>query len=105
MSETIDAAVNALSDRLAGQSFDGSVRFVIADEGSVRIDESGVSKDESDADCTITADAETFELTPVREEHRAFVLEAVREHERRTGSDRASALLADEATANLPLAN
>ncbi|UYG16430.1 glutamate synthase large subunit [Brachybacterium huguangmaarense] len=42
------------------------------------------------------ADAETFEITPVREEHRGFVLEAIREHSRRTGSDRAAALLADE---------
>ncbi|MFC7374377.1 MULTISPECIES: glutamate synthase large subunit [unclassified Brachybacterium] len=41
-------------------------------------------------------DAATFEITPVREEHRAFVLEAVSEHARRTGSDRAAALLADE---------
>jgi glutamate synthase (NADPH/NADH) large chain len=42
------------------------------------------------------ADAATFEITPVREDHREFVLEAVREHSRRTGSDRAHALLADE---------
>ncbi|MGY5764449.1 glutamate synthase large subunit [Brachybacterium sp. DNPG3] len=42
------------------------------------------------------ADARTFEITPVREEHRGFVLEAIREHRRRTGSDRAAALLADE---------
>ena len=40
-------------------------------------------------------DAETFSITPVREEHRDFVLSAIAEHARRTGSDRATALLAD----------
>ena len=42
------------------------------------------------------ADAERFAITPVREEHREFVLEALRDHLARTGSDRAAALLADE---------
>jgi glutamate synthase (NADPH/NADH) large chain len=42
------------------------------------------------------ADAQGFAITPVREEHREFVLEAVRDHLERTGSDRAAALLADE---------
>ncbi|MFC0674841.1 glutamate synthase large subunit [Brachybacterium hainanense] len=37
-----------------------------------------------------------FEIGPVRAEHRDFVLEAVREHARRTGSDRAADLLTDE---------
>src|SRR5690606_37574427 len=41
-------------------------------------------------------DAAGFSLTPVREEHREQVLGIVREHARRTGSDRAAALLADE---------
>lgn len=61
MSDTVDAAVKALSARLEGQGVDGSVRFVIGDEGSVRIDEGGVSADDSTADCTITADADTFQ--------------------------------------------
>ncbi|WP_087104831.1 glutamate synthase large subunit [Brachybacterium nesterenkovii] len=42
------------------------------------------------------ADAETFEISPLTAEHRDFVLEAVREHARRTGSDSARELLADE---------
>lgn len=42
------------------------------------------------------ADAATFEISAVREDHREFVLEAVREHARRTGSDSAEAALADE---------
>lgn len=60
MSDTVDAAVKALAARLDGQGLDGSVKFVIADEGAVRIDASGVSVDDTDADCTITADSETF---------------------------------------------
>ena len=42
------------------------------------------------------ADAAGFEITPVREEHRGFVLETLRDHVARTSSDRAAALLADE---------
>src|SRR5699024_3297882 len=40
-------------------------------------------------------DDATFAITPVRPEHRDFVLEAITEDERRTGSDRAAALLSD----------
>lgn len=61
MSDTIDAAVKALAARLNGRGMDGSIKFVIADEGSVRIDEAGVVADDADADCTITADAGTFQ--------------------------------------------
>ncbi|AXK45024.1 glutamate synthase large subunit [Brachybacterium saurashtrense] len=49
-----------------------------------------------DPDSLNPADAAGFSVTPVREEHRAFVLESVRDHAARTGSDRAAALLADE---------
>ena len=39
MSEIVDAAVKALNAKLGGAGIDGSVRFVIEDEGAVRIDE------------------------------------------------------------------
>lgn len=61
MSDTVDAAVAALAARLGGEGLGGSVKFVIADEGSVRIDEGGVSADDAAADCTITADSDTFQ--------------------------------------------
>ena len=61
MSEIVDAAVTALNARLDGESLDGSVKFVIEDEGSVLIDCDGVSADDGDADCTLTASAETFQ--------------------------------------------
>lgn len=60
MSEIVKGAVEALSARLGDARLDGSVRFVIEDEGAVRIDESGVGADDSEAECTITADADTF---------------------------------------------
>ncbi len=42
------------------------------------------------------ADAKTFRIGPVTEAHRSFVLEVLRDHRARTGSDRTAALLADE---------
>jgi putative sterol carrier protein len=62
MSEIVDTAVTVLNRRLDGAGIDGTVRFVIEDEGAVRIDEDGASADNGgDADCTLTADAETFQ--------------------------------------------
>ena len=62
MSEIIDAAVKALNAKLGGAGIDGSVKFVIEDEGSVRIDEGGAAADNgSEADCTLTASADTFQ--------------------------------------------
>lgn len=61
MSDVVEAAVKALNAKLNGAGIDGSVKFVIEDEGSVRIDESGASADDSEADCTVTADTGTFE--------------------------------------------
>jgi putative sterol carrier protein len=62
MSDIVDAAVTALTERFGEGGFQGgSVRFVIQGEGAVRIDESGVARDDDSAtDCTITADADTF---------------------------------------------
>lgn len=60
MSKIVDGAVEALSAKVGAGEFDGSVRFVIEGEGAVRIDDTGVSADDSPADCTISADAETF---------------------------------------------
>lgn len=61
MSEIVEAAVKSLNARLGGGGMDGSVKFVIEDEGAVRIDEAGASADAGDADCTVTADADTFQ--------------------------------------------
>jgi putative sterol carrier protein len=61
MSDIVEGAVDALNKRLDGGGIDGSVKFVIEDEGAVRIDEAGAAADDADADCTVTASAETFE--------------------------------------------
>ena len=60
MSEAVAAAVAALNERLAGQGMDGSVRIVIEDEGALLVDGSGARAGDGEADCTLTASAETF---------------------------------------------
>ncbi|MGR3571542.1 SCP2 sterol-binding domain-containing protein [Brevirhabdus sp.] len=60
MSDVIEQAVNALNARLDG-SFDGSAKFVIEDEGSIMLDDAGARAGDGDADCTMTADADTFQ--------------------------------------------
>ena len=61
MSDVVEAAVKALSAKLGGATPDGSVKFMIQGEGAIRIDETGVRADDSEADCVITASADTFE--------------------------------------------
>ncbi|WP_299130966.1 SCP2 sterol-binding domain-containing protein [uncultured Amaricoccus sp.] len=60
MSDVVAAAVKALTEKLNGACLDGSAKMVIAGEGAIRIDESGVTSDDGEADCVLTADAETF---------------------------------------------
>jgi len=60
MSDTIDAAVKALNEKMDGSGFDGSAKFVIEGEGAILIDQSGAREGDDDADVTLTADAETF---------------------------------------------
>lgn len=61
MSDIITAAVAALSDKLGGDAFDGSAKFVIEDEGAVVIDGDGVRAGDDETDVTMTADADTFQ--------------------------------------------
>ena len=58
MSDIINEAVSQLSTKIG--TFDGSVKFVVEDEGSIMLDEAGVREGDGDADCTMKADAETF---------------------------------------------
>ncbi len=60
MSDVITKAVEALSAKMDG-GFDGSVKFMIEDEGSIMVDNAGVRAGDEDAECTMSADAETFE--------------------------------------------
>lgn len=63
MSDVVQAAVKALNQKLDGGGIDGSVVFIIEDEGAVRIDEAGAAASQpgTEADCTMTASRETFE--------------------------------------------
>jgi putative sterol carrier protein len=61
MSDILDTAVGTLNDKIDGQSFDGSVKFELVGVGAIRIDENGVSVDDGDADCTLSADADVFQ--------------------------------------------
>jgi putative sterol carrier protein len=60
MSEVIEKAVKAVQARIGG-GFDGTVKFVIEDEGSIMIDEDGVRAGDEASECTLTADRETFQ--------------------------------------------
>jgi putative sterol carrier protein len=62
MSNMIEAAVGAISQKLGGD-FDGSAKFVIEGEGAVIVDGAGVraATEEDTADLTMTADADTFQ--------------------------------------------
>ncbi|MEM6408695.1 MAG: SCP2 sterol-binding domain-containing protein [Pseudomonadota bacterium] len=60
MSDVISKAVEALQAKMDG-GFDGSVKFDIAGEGTIMVDSAGVRAGDEDAECTLSADAETFE--------------------------------------------
>ena len=59
MSAVSEQAVAALNARMDG-GFDGTAKFVVEDEGSIMIDESGARAGDEAADVTMTADADTF---------------------------------------------
>ncbi len=61
MSEIVTKAVEALAEKLGGEGFDGSAKFVIEDEGAIIIDGSGVHAGDDDTDVTLTASVETFQ--------------------------------------------
>ena len=61
MSDVLTKAVEALNAKLGGEGFDGSVKVEIAGEGALIVDGSGARIGDDDADCTLSADAETFQ--------------------------------------------
>ncbi len=61
MSEVIEQAVKALNERLDSEGFDGSVKVEIEGEGCLMIDGDGARAADEDADCTLSADAGTFQ--------------------------------------------
>jgi putative sterol carrier protein len=61
MSKIIDAAVEALNEKMASGFDAGSAKFIIGDEGAVLVDADGARAADDDADVTLTADVETFQ--------------------------------------------
>ena len=61
MSNVVESAVASLNERLSAGEFDSSIKIVIEGEGSIIIDADGVREADEDADCTMTASAETLQ--------------------------------------------
>ena len=60
MSDVIKEAADKLRSKVGADGFDGSIKFLIEDEGAIVLNENGVSEGESDAECTITGSMDTF---------------------------------------------
>ena len=60
MSEVLNEALSAMSEKVADSGFGGSAKFQIDDEGSIVIIGETVSISDEDTDVTLSADAETF---------------------------------------------
>ena len=61
MSEVITQAVAALNEKMGSDGFDGAIKVEIEGEGSIIIDGTGARAGDDETDCTLTADAETFQ--------------------------------------------
>ena len=60
MSEVLEKAVAAINDKMAGATFDSSVKFRIEDEGSIVVDSDGVRISDEETDCTLIASLDVF---------------------------------------------
>ena len=60
MSEILEKAVAAINDKMAGATFDSSVKFKIEDQGSIVVDSDGVRISEEETDCTLIASLDIF---------------------------------------------
>ncbi len=60
MSEVLEKAVAAINDKMAGATFDSSVKFKIEDEGSIVVDSDGVRISDEETDCTLIASLDVF---------------------------------------------
>ena len=60
MSEVLEKAVAAINDKMAGATFDSSVKFKIEDEGPIVVDSDGVRVSDEETDCTLIASLDVF---------------------------------------------
>ena len=61
MSDTLEAAVQKLNEKIAGADFAGTAKFDIAGEGTIVMDGNGARVSDDEADVTLSADVETFQ--------------------------------------------
>ena len=61
MSDSVNAAAQALQAKIDEAGFDGSVKFDMEGAGVIRLIDGAVSTEDGDAECTITASMETFQ--------------------------------------------
>lgn len=61
MSDVMTAAVAALNEKLGGEGFDGTAKFVIEGDGAIVIDANGARAGDDETDVTLSADRDTFE--------------------------------------------
>ena len=60
MSHFIEDTIKKISTRVNAGDFDASLQFAIENEGSIRIDEHGVSNNDNEADCTLRCSSQTL---------------------------------------------
>lgn len=61
MSVTLEQAAAALNEKLDGEAFDSSAKFLIEDLGTIVLDGSGARVADEETEVTMTADADTFQ--------------------------------------------
>ena len=60
MSEILEKAVETINEKMAGATFDSSVKFKIEEEGSIVVDNEGVRVSDEETDCTLIASLDVF---------------------------------------------
>ena len=60
MNDTLNEAVAALNEKLAGAAFAGSAKFDVDGEGAIVMDANGARISDDETDVTLSADADTF---------------------------------------------
>ena len=61
MSEVLNTALAAMTDKVVDSGFGGSAKFQIEGEGAILVVGETVSISDDDAEVTLSADAETFQ--------------------------------------------
>ncbi len=60
MSEILNKAVDAITEKMAGAALNSSVKFKIENEGSIVVDSEGVRVSDEETECTLIASLDVF---------------------------------------------